>query len=39
MENLSLEQEIRLHEAVLDMRVLPPQQAQKHRVCNGDPEH
>ena len=38
METLSPKQELRPREAVLEPRMLPPKQAQKHRVCDGDPE-
>ena len=38
MENLRGEQVIRLSEAVPDLYKLPPEQAQKHRVYDGDYE-
>ena len=38
MENLRGEQELRPSKAVPDPYRLPPWLAQKHRVCNGEPE-
>ena len=38
METLRAEQEIRPAEAMPDVRMLLPEQAQKHRVCDGDPK-
>ena len=38
MKNLRGEQDLRLSEAVPDLHILLPQQAQKHRVCDRDPE-
>ena len=42
METLGPEQKLRLEvrpsEAMPELRILPLQQAQKQRVCNGDPK-
>ena len=38
METLDPEQELRPPEAAPEPRMLPPQQAQKHRICIGEPE-
>ena len=38
MENLRGEQSLHRWEAMPEPRMLPPEQAQKHRICNGEPE-